>query len=162
MNKENKKVLDNLSSTIAVGVQKNAGKLVKKADYDKTLIGFVSDQQTKADGTVQWEIQTKGAAYMIDAAKSDITKLGQRVRLYLPNHDYRNKYAEVIADYEFDHPSKAVYDAEKCTVTETWLLSDKTEEIRVFTLTVKDKGSSSEEVTAITFPNGTVMSLEGF
>lgn len=161
-----KKDLSNRINTLGTNIIQKpnslSADLLKKADYDKTLIGFVSDQQTKADGTVQWEIQTEGAAYMIDAAKSNITKLGQRVRLYLPNHDYRNKYAEVIADYEFDHPSKAVYDAEKCTVTETWLLSDKTEETRVFTLTVKDKGSSSEEVTAITFPNGTVMSLEGF
>ena len=69
-------------------------------------------------------------------------------------------YAEVITDYEFDHPSKVVYDDEKGTVTETWLLSDKTEETRVLTLTIE--GSPTEEVTAITFPDGSVMILEGF
>lgn len=161
-----KKDLSNRISALGTSIIQKPNSLsvdsLKKAGYDKTLIGFVSDQQTKDDGTVQWEIQTEGAAYMIDAKKSNITTVGQRVRLYLPNHDYRNKYAEVITDYEFDHPSSVEYDSEKCTVTETWLLSDKTEETRVFTLTVKDKGSSSEEVTAITFPDGSVMSLKNF
>ena len=118
-----KKDLSNRISALGTNIIQKPNSLsadsLKKAGYDKTLIGFVSDQQTKDDGTVQWEIQTEGAAYMIDAKKSNITTVGQRVRLYLPNHDYRNKYAEVITDYEFDHPSKAVYDAEKCTVTET-------------------------------------------
>lgn len=162
MNKTGKQILDNFKQNIATGINDNAKAIVKKSDFDKTLIGFVSDQMTKIDGTVQWEIQTEGAAYMIDANKSNITALGQRVRLFLPNHDYRNKYAEVITDYEFDHPSKVVYDDSNSTITETWLLSDKTEETRVFTLNVTNKGSSAEEVTGITFPDGTVMSLEGF
>lgn len=98
MNKEGKQILDNFQKTMTTGVNDNAKAIVKKSDFDKTLIGFVSDQQTKDDGTVQWEIQTEGAAYMIDAKKSNITTVGQRVRLYLPNHDYRNKYAEVIDD----------------------------------------------------------------
>ena len=98
MNKEGKQILDNFQKTMTTGVNDNAKAIIKKSDFDKTLIGFVSDQQTKIDGTVQWEIQTEGAAYMIDAKKSNITTVGQRVRLYLPNHDYRNKYAEVIDD----------------------------------------------------------------
>lgn len=98
MNKEGKQILDNFQKTMTTGVNDNAKAIVKKSDFDKTLIGFVSDQQTKDDGTVQWEIQTEGAAYMIDAKRSNITTVGQRVRLYLPNHDYRNKYAEVIDD----------------------------------------------------------------
>lgn len=98
MNKEGKQILDNFQKTMTTGVNDNAKAIIKKSDFDKTLIGFVSDQQTKDDGTVQWEIQTEGAAYMIDAKKSNITTVGQRVRLYLPNHDYRNKYAEVIDD----------------------------------------------------------------
>lgn len=98
MNKEGKQILDNFQKTMTTGVNDNAKAIIKKSDFDKTLIGFVSDQQTKNDGTVQWEIQTEGAAYMIDAKKSNITTVGQRVRLYLPNHDYRNKYAEVIDD----------------------------------------------------------------
>ncbi len=98
MNKEGKQILDNFQKTMTTSVNDNAKAIIKKSDFDKTLIGFVSDQQTKNDGTVQWEIQTEGAAYMIDAKKSNITTVGQRVRLYLPNHDYRNKYAEVIDD----------------------------------------------------------------
>lgn len=97
-----KKDLSNRISALGTSIIQKPNSLsadsLKKAGYDKTLIGFVSDQQTKNDGTVQWEIQTEGAAYMIDAKKSNITTVGQRVRLYLPNHDYRNKYAEVIDD----------------------------------------------------------------
>lgn len=97
-----KKDLSNRISALGTNIIQKPNSLsadsLKKAGYDKTLIGFVSDQQTKDDGTVQWEIQTEGAAYMIDAKKSNITTVGQRVRLYLPNHDYRNKYAEVIDD----------------------------------------------------------------
>lgn len=97
-----KKDLSNRISALGTSIIQKPNSLsadsLKKAGYDKTLIGFVSDQQTKDDGTVQWEIQTEGAAYMIDAKKSNITTVGQRVRLYLPNHDYRNKYAEVIDD----------------------------------------------------------------
>lgn len=97
-----KKDLSNRISALGTNIIQKPNSLsadsLKKAGYDKTLIGFVSDQQTKNDGTVQWEIQTEGAAYMIDAKKSNITTVGQRVRLYLPNHDYRNKYAEVIDD----------------------------------------------------------------
>lgn len=97
-----KKDLSNRISALGTSIIQKPNSLsadsLKKAGYDKTLIGFVSDQQTKDDGTVQWEIQTEGAAYMIGAKKSNITTVGQRVRLYLPNHDYRNKYAEVIDD----------------------------------------------------------------
>ena len=73
MNKEGKQILDNFQKTMTTGVNDNAKAIIKKSDFDKTLIGFVSDQQTKNDGTVQWEIQTEGAAYMIDAKKSNLS-----------------------------------------------------------------------------------------
>lgn len=138
---------------------------INKANYDKTLIGFVSDKIIKDNGTVQWEIQTEGAAYLIDDKKCNITALMQKVRLYLPNHNFREKYAEVITDYGITHPSKVVCDESgenSITITETWQLADMTEETRTYTLTVKDKGSVDEEVTSIIFPDNSVMELEGF
>ena len=136
---------------------------INKSDFDKTyigkVIGSIKDDNEKV---VRWQIFANASTFNVLAENCNVVAVGQRVRMFIPSNQRDMVYAEVITDYEFDHPSKAVYDAEKCTVTETWLLSDKTEETRVFTLTVKDKGSSSEEVTAITFPDGSVMNLEGF
>lgn len=137
---------------------------INKSDFDKTYIGKVIGSIKKDDNekVVRWQIFANASTFNVLAENCNVTEIGQRVRMFIPSNQRDMVYAEVITDYEFNHPSKAVYDSEKCTVTETWLLSDKTEETRVFTLTVKDKGGSSEEVTAITFPDGSVMSLEGF
>ena len=39
---------------------------------------------------------------------------------------------------------------------------DDTVETKKYTLTIINEGQSGEEVTAITFPDGSVMKLEGF
>ena len=136
---------------------------INKSDFDKTyigkVIGSIKDDNEKV---VRWQIFANASTFNVLAENCNVIAVGQRVRMFIPSNQRDMVYAEVITDYEFDHPSKVVYDDEKGTVTETWLLSDKTEETRVLTLTIEGKDSPTEEVTAITFPDGSVMSLEGF
>ena len=162
MNKEGIKILDNFKSNIATGINDNAKAMIKKSDFDKTLIGFVSEKIERDDGSYRWRIQTNGVAYDIKPEMSNITEVGQRVRLFIPNHRYQDKYAEVIDNYANNHPDKVVFDNVNDTITETWLLNDMTEETREYKLTVINKDSDNEEVTKITFPDGTEMKLEGF
>lgn len=136
--------------------------IIKKSDFDKTLIGFVSEKVEREDGTYRWRIQTNGVAYDIKPEMSNITEIGQRVRLFIPNHRYQDKYAEVIDNYANNHPDKVIFDNVNDTITETWSLNDMTEETREYKLTVINKDSDNEEVTKITFPDGTEMKLEGF
>ena len=98
MNKEGIKILDNFKSNIATGINDNAKAMIKKSDFDKTLIGFVSEKIERDDGSYRWRIQTNGVAYDIKPEMSNITDVGQRVRLFIPNHRYQDKYAEVITD----------------------------------------------------------------
>ena len=136
---------------------------INKSDFDKTyigkVIGSIKDDNEKV---VRWQIFANASTFNVLAENCNVVAVGQRVRMFIPSNQRDMVYAEVITDYEFNHPSKVVYDDEKGTVTETWLLSDKTEETRVLTLTIEGKDSPIEEVTAITFPDGSVMSLEGF
>lgn len=136
---------------------------INKSNFDKTyigkVIGSIKDDNEKV---VRWQIFANASTFNVLAENCNVVAVGQRVRMFIPSNQRDMVYAEVITDYEFDHPSKVVYDDEKGTVTETWLLSDKTEETRVLTLTIEGKDSPTEEVTAITFPDGSVMSLEGF
>lgn len=98
MNQEGVKILDNFKSNIITGINDNAKAIIKKSDFDKTLIGFVSEKIERENGTYRWRIQTNGVAYDIKPEMSNITEIGQRVRLFIPNHRYQDKYAEVITD----------------------------------------------------------------
>ena len=97
------KIKNQMKTTISGMVGVNDGltnSRIKKADYDKTLIGFVSakivPENPKDDNDYRWRIQTNGVAYDIAPKMSNITSVGQRVRLYIPKHSYKDKYAEVI------------------------------------------------------------------
>lgn len=98
MNKNIHTKLQNLSKHIASTSDDLFKNRMSKSDFDKTLIGFVSEKIEKADGTFRWRIQTNGVAYDIKPEMCDITEVGQRVRLFIPNHKYHEKYAEVITD----------------------------------------------------------------
>lgn len=154
--------INELSSNIATMSNNISEKNIRKAGYDKTLIGFVSEKVERDDGTYRWRIQTNGVAYDIKPEMCNIQAVGQRVRLYIPNHSFKDKYAEVIGDGGYNHPAKVVFDDNTNTVTETYNLIDGTVETRSFTLNIENEGLSNEEVTAITFPDGSVMALEGF
>lgn len=96
------KRMDVLSDKITMASDDIASNKIKKADYDKTLIGFVSEkivpENPKDDNDYKWRIQTNGVAYDIKPSACNITSVGQRVRLYVPNHSMKDKYAEVIDD----------------------------------------------------------------
>lgn len=98
-----KKNLSKFGETVAADIDIAARKKVKKADFDKTYVGwvaakrYVDPEKTGENDDFRWCIQTDGAEYEIKPEMSNITAIGQRVRLYVPNHEYKNKYAEVIA-----------------------------------------------------------------
>lgn len=160
-NNVNKRI-DVLTTNFAKSYDELVEKNISKAGYDKTLIGFVSEKVERDDGTYRWRIQTNGVAYDIKPEMCNIQAVGQRVRLYIPNHSFKDKYAEVIGDGGYNHPAKVVFDDNTNTVTETYNLIDGTVETRSFALNIENEGLSNEEVTAITFPDGSVMALEGF
>lgn len=162
MNNEGIKILDYFKNRMVLNINDNAKAIIKKSDFDKTYIGFVSEKVECSDGSYRWRIQTNGVAYDIKPEMCNITEVGQKVRLFVPNHKYHDKYAEVITNYIYEHPSKIVYDNTNDTVTETWLLNDNTEQTVVFKLHIENKDTENEEVTAIEFPDGNKMILEGF
>ena len=160
------KKISKLSDEITMASDNIASNKINKADYDKTLIGFVSEkivpENPKDDNDYKWRIQTNGVAYDIKPSACNITSVGQRVRLYVPNHSFKDKYAEVIDDGGYNHPTKVVFNDNDNTITETYNLIDNTVETKKYTLTIINEGQSGEEVTAITFPDGSIMTLEGF
>ena len=103
------KKISKLSDEITMASDNIASNNIRKADYDKTLIGFVSEkivpETPKDDNDYKWRIQTNGVAYDIKPSACNITSVGQRVRLYVPNHSLKDKYAEVIND-ENDIPTE--------------------------------------------------------
>ena len=102
------KKISKLSDEITMASDNIASNNIKKADYDKTLIGFVSEkivpEKPKDDNDYKWRIQTNGVAYDIKPSACNITAVGQRVRLYVPNHSLKDKYAEVIENTPDDIP----------------------------------------------------------
>ena len=157
-----KSEIEEFANRIVMSGNDISEKQIKKSDFDKTLIGFVSEKIEREDGSYRWRIQTNGTAYDVTPEMCNITEVGQRVRLYIPNHSFKDKYAEAIDNYCYTHPDKAVYDDTTDDITETWKLNDSTLETRVFHLDIVNKNTSDESVTAIHFPDGSVMSLEGF
>ena len=166
MNEKVKNSIDFVAKNTAKNAENLSSNRIKKADYDKTLIGFVSEkivpENPKDDNDYKWRIQTNGVAYDIKPSACNITSVGQRVRLYVPNHSLKDKYAEVIDDGGYNHPTKVVFNDDDNTITETYNLIDDTVETKKYTLTIINEGQSGEEVTAITFPDGSIMTLEGF
>ena len=98
MNKTTYKRMEEVSKQLASTTGDLSKTLISKSDFDKTLIGFVSEKIDRNDGSYRWRIQTNGVAYDIKPEMCDITEVGQRVRLFIPNHKYHEKYAEVITD----------------------------------------------------------------
>lgn len=166
LNDNIKKAIDNYTQKASSESRDMANTRIEKADYDRTLIGYVSEkivpEKPKNSQDFKWRIQTNGTAYDIKPSACNITSIGQRVRLYVPNHSYKDKYAEVINETAYNHPTKVVFNDDDNTITETYNLIDDTVETKKYTLTIINEGQSDEEVTAITFPDGSVMELEGF
>lgn len=182
MNEKVKNSIDFVAKNTAKNAENLSSNRIKKADYDKTLIGFVSEKIIPANPKdaydFKWRIQTNGTAYDVKPSACNITSVGQRVRLYIPNHDYYNKYAEVLTGDENTHPTKVVYSngsptevtdsgtdkhtVTNDTITETWQNVDGTSYQTQYTIVVKDKGTIDENVEKMIFPDGSEMELEGF
>lgn len=150
--------VEDLANTLVLKSDTLSNKRIKSADFDRTLYGIVTDKTIK-NNAIQWTVSADGVNYLVSDNSCNITSVGQQVRLFIPNHNYAQKYAEVI--FPANHPAKAVYDSSEQTITEYWDLEDGTQLIKVFRLTVVTDGGV-EEVTKITMPDGTSMDLEGF
>jgi hypothetical protein len=164
-----KKAIDSYAEKASYDNCDMANTRINKADYDKTLIGFVSEkivpENPQDDNDYKWRIQTNGVAYDIKPSACNITAIGQRVRLYVPNHSLKDKYAEVIENNQIakQHPISAVYKENAITkdgktydtVSETW---EQEETQRVYMIEL----NSEKQPIAIIFPDKTSMSLEGF
>jgi hypothetical protein len=176
-------------NTLAATITKNEDSLTKdrirKSDFDKTLVGTVVGweyaDQTIIDGydrstheaithtetRVRWVVLSNNIEYKVWQNYSDITSIGQHVRLYYPNNDDTQKYAEVInlgqQTYMLAHPNKCEYDSEKHMVTETWALNDGTFVEKYYKLQIRENEDTGEnEVYRMDMPDGTQIKLEGF
>ena len=89
--------IDTLTSNMARANDNLILKHIQKSDFDKTLIGFVSEKVERNDGKYCWRIQTNGVAYDIKPEMCNISCVGQKVRLYIPSHSYKDKYAEAVS-----------------------------------------------------------------
>ena len=136
-----KKAIDSYAEKASYDNCDMANTRINKADYDKTLIGFVSEkivpETPKDDNDYKWRIQTNGVAYDIKPSACNITAVGQRVRLYVPNHKLKDKYAEVIDDKDclsIDvYEDKLVFSYEDETTEDVTFTLDEQKQIIAFT-----------------------------
>lgn len=135
------KQVNKLSNNIATTSDNLTSNRIKKADYDKTLIGFVSEkivpENPKDDNDYKWRIQTNGVAYDIKPSACNISSVGQRVRLYVPNHSLKDKYAEVIENADCTSinitDEKITFTYSDSTLEEVTLTRDSQNRITSFT-----------------------------
>ena len=139
---------------------------IKIAPYDQTFLGTIiaikfngKTDVTSADyNKYTVRFNTLERDFIINDGKFHV--VGEKVYVHIPNNDLNKRYVETIYGgiNTMSHPQKMVYDNDKDTITEYW-----TDDLyRTFIITVKDKGTETEEVTKLTFPDGSVMDLEGF
>lgn len=139
---------------------------IQAAPYDQTFLGTIiaikfngETDVTSADyNKYTVRFNTLERDFIINDGKFHV--VGEKVYVHIPNNDLNKRYVETIYGgiNTMSHPQKMVYNNDKDTVTEYW-----TDDLyRTFIITVKDKGAETEEVTKLTFPDGSVMDLEGF
>lgn len=146
MNEKVKNSIDFVAKNTAKNAENLSSNRIKKADYDKTLIGFVSEkivpENPKDDNDYKWRIQTNGVAYDIKPSACNITSVGQRVRLYVPNHSLKDKYAEVI-DNIFD--DKNLIEVTKVSDNEVYAIYKSSINSNVlYKQTIKAEGKGNE------------------
>lgn len=141
MNEKVKNSIDFVAKNTAKNAENLSSNRINKADYDKTLIGFVSEkivpENPKDDNDYKWRIQTNGVAYDIKPSACNITSVGQRVRLYVPNHSLKDKYAEVIDEGDCTAinitKDKIIFSYSDSTSEEVTLTRDSQNRITSFT-----------------------------
>lgn len=125
-----------------IAVKFNGETDVKSADYNKYTVRF----------------NTLERDFIINDGKFHV--IGEKVYVHIPNNDLSKRYVETIYGgiNTKSHPKKVVYNNDNDTITEYW-----TDDLyRTFIVTVEDKGTETEKVTKLTFPDGSIMDLEGF
>ena len=146
MNEKVKNSIDFVAKNTAKNAENLSSNRINKADYDKTLIGFVSEkivpENPKDDNDYKWRIQTNGVAYDIKPSACNISSVGQRVRLYVPNHRLKDKYAEVI-DNIFD--DKNLIEVTKVSDNEVYAIYKSSINSNVlYKQTIKAEGKGNE------------------
>ena len=141
-----KSEIEEFANRIVMSGNDISEKQIKKSDFDKTLIGFVSEKIEREDGSYRWRIQTNGTAYDVAPEMCNITEVGQRVRLYIPNHSFKDKYAEVIdndsivcSNLEVNN-DKIVFGYSDDTSQEVFITRDVKQRITSFTIGEKTIG----------------------
>ena len=185
MDESMNKMIDNLASSIVRASDKIAQKRIRDTDFDKTLIGTVIDKDDTAvrqyyEGVdpvtgekiysavnmVLWTVSCNGTGYRVWQTECDITSIGQQVRLYIPNNNYSQKYAEVIdtakESYLLHHPKKCKYNHQTKKIVETWQLDDGTEIEREYQLYIRKDSEGYDEVYKMDLPDSSSIELEGF
>lgn len=167
------KEYNNFMTQLRSKVTSGTDKQITHSGFDKTYIGTVvceypSPNMTPGENVPSlgeqkgWYVYANGTMYIVTLERCDISYAGQPVRIYIPNNDRSEIYAEVINRSLVAHPDKIIYDDKTYTYTNQYNLLDGTIKEEQYVLTVNDVNTSTEEVTAITFPDGSVMRLEGF
>ena len=183
-----------VSKQLGENVQKKDNSVNKdrilKSPFDKTYIGRVVDREIVTDSStnntyvLKWVVSANGENYKIDINDSNITSLGQKVRVFIPSNNSNKAYAEVInpatapdkivfTQNDNNYQNYSVYGIDQDrgitsndivvdSIIETWGLQDKTILTKVYLLTVYKSGEDDEEVTNIICPDGKKINLEGF
>ena len=149
--------------TIVNGGNGHTQKVIAKSEFDKTYTGRVISRYPEDVSKEQtgWLVYANASTYVIPYDRCyNISQVNQDVKVYIPNNDRTKLYAEAIVLNQ--HPDKIVFNSDTDTYTNYYNLADKTVREEKYVLTVEHKGEDGEEVTAITFPDGSVMRLEGF
>ena len=167
---------------------------ILSSNFDKTFIGRVIDKETYTDNSAQsaisnvlisrWIVYANGQTFRISVDDSDITSVGQQVRVFIPSNNKQKTYAEVINpatepdkivhkrdDSDYDNYKSYGVDTSRGireedvtinTITEYWLLADNTYLQKVYIFTLINVDTEEEEVTNVIYPNGKKADLDGF
>lgn len=153
-------------SKLAYEVDKINKNRIDKASFDKTYIGMIqevcfnADTPTNAQEYQRYKILYNGNEAYVYIRDGIIHSVGDRIMVTLPNGKIKDKYVEVLTPNA--HPTKIEYDNDNDKIIETWKNNVGTEVKREYKLTVENKGTDDEQVSQITFPDGTVMDVTGF
>ena len=160
----------NISEIMAQSVDRLVEQRINNAPYDKTYSGIISDvlfePDTKLDDKKfgQYKIRYgTGTEKTIKLNDGLVHEVGERVKVYVPENDRNRMSIEPIVKRIV--PYKIVYDDEKTSFIEHRKIetNGKVYEIESeYKLTVANKGTDKEEVTKMTFPDGTEVLFEGW
>lgn len=161
---------NSISETIAQVVDRLVNQRIKTAPYDKTYSGIISDVLFEPTTDIkdkkfgQYKIRYgTGTEKIIKLNDGLVHKIGERVKVHVPENDRNRMYIEPIVKRVI--PYKIVYDDEKTSFIEHRKIetNGKVYEIESeYKLTVENKGTEQEEVKKMTFPDGSVVEFEGW